>query len=373
MWHLCLCRGSLLFAKRGSGKVLILLHPYVGDSNSNIQKEVFYKVVLGIDEENGFKEAISDKEQNYQKINVSRKGKLREIQCIDSNKELYRLQSNLTKNFLNKISLPENVCGFVKGRSYKDFLVPHINSSQTDRYYLRLDIKNFFDSITEEKLKQILTEYITIPNDEEKQQVLKDILDIVTLNGTLPQGGVTSPVLSNIVFRKLDIRIRQYCRKLNITYSRYADDMLFSSRSEKLFNGFFIKMIVKILKSSGFTLNRKKIKKGTSYISLNGFVVGKNIRISRKKRQDINQFIFLYEKDGNPRDTKELIRRLGSVEFNYRKKGFHSNYSIINYLAGYRSMLISWLPEELDEKWYQEAKKLLDKIEKMIEKIECLA
>ncbi|EEM91485.1 reverse transcriptase family protein [Bacillus thuringiensis] len=328
--------------------------------------------MLGIEKDENFKIIIEKKANNYKNLLISRKGKQREIKCINKESQLYRIQANLVQNFLNEIPLPDNVCGFVKKRSYRDFLVPHINNSPTDRYYLRLDIKDFFDSITEEKIEKSLQEYVTINDGAENKEVLKDIIDIVTLNGCLPQGGVTSPVISNIIFRRLDIRIRKYCSKLNITYSRYADDMLFSSQHNRLFDGFFVKMIAKILKDSNFVLNRKKIKKGVSFISLNGFVVGKNIRISRKKRQDINRFIFLFEKGGNPKDVNELLSRLNKEKFYYRSRNFESKSSVIDYLAGYRSMLISWIPEDSDEAWKENVKNLLDKIQKIIMKIEYL-
>jgi RNA-directed DNA polymerase len=94
--------------------------------------------------------------------------------------------------------------------------------------------------------------------------------------------------------------------------------MLFSSEDEKKLDEFFVKMISNILKSKGFLLNRKKIKRGISEISLNGFVVGENIRISRKKRSDINQFIFEYEKNGVSKNINVLINRLNNCNFYYR-------------------------------------------------------
>lgn len=273
---------------------------------------------------------------------------------------------------MNEIPLPDNVCGFVKKRSYRDFLVPHVNKTSKNRFYLRLDIKNFFDSISDKKVRYTLQEYITINDNVENKEVLEDIIDIVTLNGSLPQGAVTSPVISNIVFRRLDIRIRKYCNKLNVTYTRYADDMLFSCHSDRLFDSFFVKMITKILKDEDFILNRKKIKKGKSFISLNGFVVGKNIRLSRKKKQDINRFIFLYEKGGNPKDIIELINRLNNSEFYYRTRNFESKSSIINYLAGFRSMLINWIPDNSDDNWKKDVESLICRLEKIITKVEYL-
>ncbi|WP_068793750.1 reverse transcriptase family protein [Brevibacillus laterosporus] len=345
---------------------------FVGDIILIYKKNFYYQTVLGVDDSSMVKEVIENKEKHYKPIVIYNRGKKREINCIEEKRELYNFQSNLAKNFLNKLPLPDNVCGFVKNRSYRDFLVPHINSHNSDRFYLRLDIKDFFNSISESHLREVLQEYVTIIDKEDNEEVILSMVNLVTLNGSLPQGGVTSPVLSNLVFRSIDIRIRNYCRKLDVTYTRYADDMLFSCDKEKVINGFFIKMIISILKSKKFVLNRRKVKKGASQISLNGFVVSHNIRISRKKRQDINRFIFLWEKGGTPKTIDELILRLNSFDFSYRIKDFNSKYSVLNYLAGYRSMLINWLPNEFDDEWYQQSERLIRKINMIIMKIEQL-
>ena len=62
---------------------------------------------------------------------------------MEKNSELALLQKNLQKNFLAKQPLPVCVKGFRKNESYNSFLYPHIGA----KYYLRIDIKNFFPSI----------------------------------------------------------------------------------------------------------------------------------------------------------------------------------------------------------------------------------
>lgn len=75
----------------------------------------------------------------------------------------------------------------------------------------------------------------------------------------LPQGGVTSPALSNIICIRLDKRIACYVGKRNIVYTRYADDMAFSSLSPKRLVG-ITRVVTDILKDEGFTLNSNKTR-----------------------------------------------------------------------------------------------------------------
>lgn len=124
--------------------------------------------------------------------------------------------------------------------------MPHRKTGKSDRYYLRIDIDSFFDSITTKLLNETLSYYFKTTDEVSNSTLLKNTVDLITLNDALPQGAVTSPVVSNIVFRQLDLRIKRYCDKLNITYTRYADDMLFSSESKFLNEDYFMK------KSTGF-------------------------------------------------------------------------------------------------------------------------
>ena len=218
--------------------------------------------------------------------------------------------------------------------------------------------------------------YITINNERENNEILNIINDTITLNNILPQGAVTSPVVSNIIFRQLDIRIQKYCRKLNFHYSRYADDMLFSSFDKRLFDKFFIKAIINILNSKNFSLNNDKTVRDKNEISLNGFVVGKNIRLSRKRKKDISKILFLFKKNGKPNNIDRFIDQLNSDEdgFLYRKKRkdyddneyyFKNKSILIDYLAGYRSFLIDWIPEE-SSFYYDKHVNLINDLEEMI-------
>ncbi|TBL77641.1 RNA-directed DNA polymerase [Paenibacillus thalictri] len=312
---------------------------------------------------------VENKINSYKEITISKHSGSRTIHCINNNDQLYGIQRNLVDNLFSKVALPDNICGFVKKRSYRDFLVPHLWNNNEKRYYLRLDISDFFGSINSAKIHDALDGLIDL-DEEKKVKMLKLISEICTLNDILPQGAVTSPAISNIVFKRLDVRIRNYCRKLNVTYTRYADDLLFSTTKEKTLGGYFVKKIVGILKSSGFILNRKKVKRGKFEISLNGFIVGENIRISRKKKRDIAAFFFLYIRGGKPKNIVEILERLNDYDFRFRQKLFTSKNDIINYLAGYRSFIIDWLPQETESNVHKDLKKIIDKIQETLEEIE---
>lgn len=327
--------------------------------------DIFLKKILEVSEEK-LSKILNNKERAYSEYEIPKKNGYRTIHSLKGG-SLSNIQANIKRNFLDNIPIADNVYGFVEGYGYKDFLIPHIYK----KYYLRLDIEDFFGSIKKVELKRIFDYYITAGNEEEKNKILDYLISIISLNGYLPQGAITSPTTSNIFFRELDIRIQKYCKKLNFDYSRYADDILISSNNDKLKKDFVIKAVNKIISDRNLKLNHKKIICEKNEISLNGFVVGKGIRLSRNRRYDISKIKFLFKSNKN-------INRYKFIELlNNTKKGFKYRYrnkngkffsdvdDLINYLAGYRSFLINWIPDE-DNDYYNKHINLLEDIEHIL-------
>lgn len=206
-----------------------------------------------------------------------------------------------------------------------------------------------------------------------RDELIKMIFEILTYNNILIQGAITSPIISNIVFRELDIRIQKYCRKYDIIYTRYADDLLFSGYNSILLKKTFYKGIEKIVGSRGFQINYLKTKRAKEYISLNGFVIDNDIRLSRKKLEEINRIIFFL----NRKDELKKIKK-GDVsglnmhlrkETNINTDRFAGKYELLNYLNGYRAFIISAMKYSEDENFLSKSKNKIEKLEDIVNKI----
>jgi len=336
-----------------------------------IYNEAFFqKKILGIiDQSDKIDLLLLDKDNYYITKEIRKKnGDIRILNCIKPESDLFLLQKQLVKYIFNDVPLPNTTYGFVSGGSYKKFLEIHKRSKES-KFYLKLDIKNFFGSITKENLFQELEFLVNVNDNKLNDSIMEKILGIITLNNSLPQGAVTSPAVSNIFFRRIDQRIYKYCKKREVIYSRYADDLLFSTSNTKVFNDkniiYFIKMIVKILKDFGLELNRKKIKKGVNQISLNGFVIDDTIRISRKRKYDLTKILFLYDKQSKPLIINEFIQEVQKQNFNYRIKDFSSKNDLFNYLAGYRAFLIDWFRTD-ETNQTKKNRKIIQRIETLL-------
>lgn len=318
----------------------------------------------------------------------------RSIVSVENDCQLKKLQKNLQKNFLDKLPVCPSAKGFVKGSSYVDFLEEHIGHE----YFLRMDIRNFFDSITKELLDESLKNFVQDEEEinsvleetgysEKESRIRKDIIELCTWGGRAPQGFLTSPAVSNLVFRRLDQRIRKYCRayqkerKREIFYTRYADDLLFSAQGfDFKENKNFKRMIGHILADYGFSCNEKKTIYQKGQVSLSGYVIHEDVHLSRKKLRNINEVIYQFNvkiADKNIQFDKAHVD-LQSILWNLNEKkmiksdgtqiSFADAGSLAHYVAGYRSFLIQIARAEHGNTGYdRRIHRMICKLEEILE------
>ena len=136
------------------------------------------------------------------------------------------------------------------------------------------------------------------------------------LNNVLPQGAPTSPYLSNLFMLDFDVHIARYCKEHAIYYTRYADDLTFSSDSN--IDDYELKSIVtKELNAIGLQLNSEKTKVMPRNIRqvVTGIVVNQKLQVDKDKRRKIRQEVFYIKKWG----LESHLQKIGSSKKNYLK------------------------------------------------------
>ncbi|MFZ2657667.1 MAG: reverse transcriptase family protein [Victivallales bacterium] len=167
--------------------------------------------------------------------------------------------------------------GFVTGRSTATHTRLHVGR----KVVIKLDLKDFFGST---KAPQVIT---ALMNAGLPAQTAKDIASTCTLDGYLPQGAPTSPFLANIAVKGMDVRLAALAKKYDATYSRYADDLCFSSDNVKLNE--MLPAVNFVVKQCDYRLNDKKtrvMRRGRRQI-VTGIVVNRKVNIPRKLRRNI--------------------------------------------------------------------------------------
>lgn len=161
---------------------------------------------------------------------------------------------------------------------------------------VKLDIRGAFDNVGWQLLKHHWPKFIT-PEDTNR------ILGVCLLDGVLPQGAPTSPFLLNVGLGPVDMLIWKVIRKrfddtgMLYNYSRYADDIVISSRSKEIPAKHFIKIVEGVTKYFGLSIKKSKTRIMTRSTGL--FITGVNIvngsehiSISRKSRDKIRAEIY---------------------------------------------------------------------------------
>lgn len=116
------------------------------------------------------------------------------------------------------VEVSESAMGFVPRKSILDNAILHLNRKEV----LKMDLKDFFPSID---IKRVISVFKGLGYYHRMAYYLASIC---CENKHLPQGAPTSPILSNIVTKRLDYRLKNLADKYNLVYTRYADDMTFS-------------------------------------------------------------------------------------------------------------------------------------------------
>lgn len=206
-----------------------------------------------------------------------RNGSSRTIYCPDKKerKELKKIMPKI-KKALNYHKNHDVVHGFIQGRSCITNAIKHRFFS----YTLNMDIKDFFESVTYDKVNDIIKFH-----QHERYSLFPD--------GSARQGLPTSPALSNIATIKIDkaillwIKHRGLVLNTDIAYTRYADDLCLSFNDEGL-RFELEETITSLVSLYGFSINQEKtefLKASRGRRNITGVMVDQDIHPSRKHKR----------------------------------------------------------------------------------------
>lgn len=225
---------------------------------------------------------------------------------------LKNIQKNILNNVLYGLSVSKYACAYIPNKTIINNVSPHINK----RIILKLDIKDFFPSITFENI------YNALPSNILPKEIKVLLVKLMSYYDYLPQGAPTSPYISNLVLKNFDEYIGKYCEEKKISYTRYCDDLTFSGdfNIKKLKN-----KVQAYLEELGFNLNDKKTKviKNNTRQLVTGVIVNKKANVTKEYKRKIRQEIYYIKKYGienhckfiNENKTKYLSSLRGRINY----------------------------------------------------------
>lgn len=192
--------------------------------------------------------------------------------------------------------------GFAQGRSVVDNAKIHIGQ----RYVYNIDLKDFFPSIDKSRVWARL-KCAPFNFSDEIANTIAGLCSIRTEKDgverfVLPQGAPTSPLITNAICDSLDRRLGALAKRFGMRYSRYADDITFSSMHYVYGkDGNFIKELHRIISDQNFALNEKKTRLqilGKSRQEVTGLTVSEKINVARQYSREIKSLLHIWSKYG---------------------------------------------------------------------------
>ncbi|OUS49977.1 Retron-type reverse transcriptase [Shewanella baltica] len=235
-------------------------------------------------------------EQRYKSFLIPKKnGGERSISAPNEKlKQLQRNLSNLLLECIDNINKRNGVNnslshGFVRERS----IITNAEMHKNKKNVLNIDLENFFGSFNFGRVSGFFIKNNSFLLEE---VIATTIAQICCFNNELPQGSPCSPVITNLITHSLDIRLASLAKKYSCTYTRYVDDITFSTRKStfpiQIMNfedGEYLpsQRLLHEITRSGFNINNSKtrIQFKDSRQDVTGLIVNKKVGVKREYRQ----------------------------------------------------------------------------------------
>lgn len=264
-----------------------------------------FSLIINVDYDELIK-IISIRSSLYKFYQIKKKNGKGFRQIVVPYNNLRYIQDYIKCEILDKIPVHDSATGFVKGKSIYDNARKHANKEEV----LNIDLFKFFDTITEKRIygifkslgyaKNLSLDFaklttIFLPDEylNSFKSKERELYNQIVQDGecVLPQGAPTSPVLSNLITRRLDFRMSCLADKLNVNYSRYADDITFSGNYNTVPS---FSLLAKIIEDEGFKINwdKAKISRKGRLQMVTGLTVSNDIHVHRKFKKEVKKHIY---------------------------------------------------------------------------------
>ena len=225
-------------------------------------------------------------ENSYQTFEIEKKsGGVRIIHAPnDELKFVQKRLANLLWMTQKKIWKENNIKANISHAfEEKKSIITNAKIHRNKKFVLNVDLEDFFSSFHFGRVKGFFEKdnNFKVPED-----VALIIAQLTCYQGSLPQGSPSSPIITNLICKIMDFRILKLAKKYKLDYSRYADDLTFSTNNTLFLSQetIFLKKLNKEIDRAGFKLNAKKtrLQFNSSRQEVTGLVVNKKISVPRE-------------------------------------------------------------------------------------------
>ncbi|MET3383040.1 reverse transcriptase family protein [Variovorax paradoxus] len=212
-------------------------------------------------------------------------------QTFDANAPLKPLHARIKNTILAKVEFPNYLTGSLKGRDYKTNADLHTNKSVV----ICEDVKGFFNSVSTELVYDLWRNFFKFA-----PEVAQVLTQLTTKDGALPQGGIPSSFLANLVLWRDEPLLQAKLQARGVTYSRYVDDIAMSSKSPLTLTEKkeLIAAVYGMLRKNNLYARRDKheITPATERMITTKLVVNRNAALPTERRSNARVPVFQVEK-----------------------------------------------------------------------------
>ena len=272
--------------------------------------------------------------------------------------ELKAAQIWILENILSKVAVHDAAHGFLPGKN----IVSNARIHTGAKTIVNFDLENFFPSINYRRVKGIFRSFgyseslatvfalLTTAPETEEIEIDGKTYFVASSERHLPQGSPASPMISNIAARRLDKSLTKIAETLGFKYTRYADDLTFSTDAAEAEIKKLMTQVRFVVREQGFTVNENKtriLRRGRQQ-EVTGIVVNDKLSIDRKTLRKFRAVLHQAENKGlenlrwgNAPDTIAALRGYANFVFMVDKeKGYAFQQQVRRIIEKY-----DWRPQ----------------------------
>ncbi|WP_175939150.1 reverse transcriptase domain-containing protein [Caballeronia sp. BCC1704] len=219
---------------------------------------------------------------------------------------LKKIQKIIAGELAKQYRPRQHVYGYTKNKNIVQKARVHV----AQKWVARVDLKDFFPSVNFGRVKGLFRGHPFDFNHEIATLLAQLVMD----GNELPQGAPTSPIISNFICRSLDYELKRMAKAHRCFYTRYADDLVFSTSQKRLSpqvcsplaaDGISVQAVVgdglrAVVERQGFVVNdaKTRIFSKSSRQQVTGITVNEKVNVSREYIRGLRAVLHAWRKHG---------------------------------------------------------------------------
>lgn len=258
-----------------------------------------------------------DRTRHYKVFEVPKRGG--GVRIISAPASPLKIIQRKLNYILHHVYVPKaTVQGFVHERNILTNARRHSETGPTKYYVFNLDIKDFFHSIS---YRRVLGMFMAKPYGLPRE-VANVLANLCCFEGRLPQGAPTSPIISNMICAKMDSQLRRLAQDNKCIYTRYADDITFSSSLRSFPTSIATRdnvtgqirageVLQRTIEDNGFSINEAKLRLQSKLErqEVTGLTINKFPNVRRRFIRQIRAMLHAWEEYGIDLAQKEFAAK----------------------------------------------------------------